>query len=63
MSFCSFYDTNYVISNLEANLYQKGNKDVVWSALVEIDGLDNDKSNVDDLANALVKQMRKDRLI
>ena len=57
------YDTNYVISNLEANLYQQGDKNVVWSALVQIDGLDNDKSNVEDLANALIKQMRKDSLI
>ncbi|SHJ61487.1 hypothetical protein SAMN02745165_02770 [Malonomonas rubra DSM 5091] len=59
----STYDTDYVISNLEANFYQQGDKNVLWSALVEIDGLDNDKSNVDDLANALVKQMRKDRRI
>ena len=57
------YDTNYVISNLEANLYQRGNKKMVWSALVEINGVDNDKSGVEDLANALVKQMRKDGLI
>ena len=57
------YDTNYVVSNLEANLYQRGNKKMVWSALVEIDGFDDEKSGVQDLANSLVKQMLKDGLI
>lgn len=57
------YDTNYVISNLEANLYQRGHKKMVWSALVEVEGVDNDKSGVQDLANSLVKQMLKDGLI
>lgn len=57
------YDTNYVISNLEANLYQRGNKNMVWSALVEVEGVDNDKSGVQDLATSLVKQMLKDGLI
>jgi hypothetical protein len=57
------YDTNYVISNLEANLYRQGNKKMVWSALVETNSFDSDKSGVEALANALIKQMRKDRLI
>ena len=57
------YDPNYVVSNLEASLYQRGNKKIVWSALVEIDGVDNEKSGIQDLANAIIKQMRKDGLI
>ncbi len=57
------YDTNYRVSNLEASLYQKGNKKMVWSALVEVRGVDDEKSAVHDLANSLVKQMLKDGLI
>lgn len=57
------YDPNYEVSNLEASLYQRGNKKIVWSALVEIDGVDNEKSGIQDLANAIIKQMRKDGLI
>ena len=57
------YDTKYVVSNLEASLYQRGNKKMVWSALVVIEGVDDEKSGVQDLANLLVKQMLKDGLI
>lgn len=57
------YDTNYIVSNLEANLYQQENKRIVWSALVELVGVDNEESGVKDLANTLVKKMLKDGLI
>ena len=57
------YDTGYVLSNLEANLYQKGNENMVWTSFVEVNAHDDDISGVNDLAKALIKQMKKDGLI
>lgn len=54
------YETGYVISNLEANLYQRGNEEMVWTSFVEVEARDDDVSGVNDLAQALVKQMKKD---
>lgn len=56
------YDTNYQVANLEANLYQIGGDGMVWSALVEVESVENDKSGIKDLTDLLVKQMRKDGL-
>ncbi len=57
------YDTGYVLSNFEANLYQQGNTSMVWSTFVEVYAHDDDAKGVNDLADALVKQMKKDGLI
>lgn len=56
------YDTGYILSNMEANLYQQDNKDMVWTSYVEVNASDDDVSSVKDIAKALVKQMKKDNL-
>ena len=56
------YDTGYILSNMEANLYQQDNKDMVWTSYVEVNASDDDVSSVKDIAKALVKQMKKDGL-
>ncbi len=57
------YDTGYVLSNLEANLYQQDNKNMVWTSYAEVNASDDDVAGVKDLAKVLVKQLKKDGLI
>lgn len=56
------YDTGYSLSNMEANLYQQDNKNMVWTSYVEVNASDDDVSSIKDIADALVKQMKKDGL-
>lgn len=57
------YDTQYILTNLETNLYLLEAENMVWSVLVELESGNSFDAEINDLSDALVKQLVKDGLI